>query len=136
MRSVLPPELRVLVVDDERGSLAALAAVISLEHKTMATVSAKEALDILGKFQPHVLCTDFSMSEMDGLDLLAHAKARLPSLQGVIVTGYHDYLDTIRSRSRDMIVVFKPYQPKALLSAISSAGQMCTLASPMKAVAR
>ena len=69
--------LRLLVVDDERDALTLLGEALGDQGAEVhAASSAREALDALPRVRPHVLVSDISMPDMDGLALIRAVRAR------------------------------------------------------------
>lgn len=71
----------VLLVDDSPVALAILKRILSAspDISVVGTArSGKEALELIPKLQPAVVCTDFHMPDMDGLELTRQILARHP----------------------------------------------------------
>ncbi len=71
----------VLLVDDSPVALAILKRILtaSPDITVVGTArSGKEALELIPKLQPAVVCTDFHMPDMDGLELTRQILARHP----------------------------------------------------------
>jgi two-component system chemotaxis response regulator CheB len=78
---VLREPIRVLLVDDSPLALALLqrALATSPDIKVVGTArSGPEALELIPQLQPTVICTDYLMPGMDGLELIQHVMARHP----------------------------------------------------------
>jgi CheY-like chemotaxis protein len=74
--------LKILVVDDEKPMLEIMDVILSFYGaEVIATTSALEALRLLSEKQPHLVVSDISMPEMDGLDLIRCIRG-LPPEQG------------------------------------------------------
>ncbi len=121
--------LRVVAVDDHRGTLDLISAVLSrFDVQTSAHESAAAALKTMEQSWPDVLLADLDMPEEDGYGLLAAARtmgrqrpARLPV---VAFTGRVSE----QERSRTSIAGFdayitKPLHPLALLSTVATVGR-------------
>lgn len=67
---------RILIVDDNAINLKLASDVLACEGHIIATAAdAREALDLLPKFQPALILVDIAMPGMDGLTLTRHIKA-------------------------------------------------------------
>ena len=79
----------VLVVDDESLQRRFVAAVLAGIAKVIQAASAEEALQRFDDPAERIdiLVTDVSMPGMDGIDLARAARARVPTLPIVIVSG-------------------------------------------------
>jgi DNA-binding NtrC family response regulator len=80
---------RILVVDDERAMQLALRGLLSKEGYSVDTASSgEEAVRKIEGGDFHLVITDLSMSGMDGLGVLARARAFDPDLAVVMITAY------------------------------------------------
>lgn len=84
---------RVMIVDDNFEAAEMLSDLLQiLGHTTIVANSGKEALAVVGGFQPQLAFLDIGMPGMNGFDL-ARALHELPefaSLALVAVTGWND----------------------------------------------
>ncbi|HVN86915.1 MAG TPA: sigma-54 dependent transcriptional regulator [Candidatus Binatia bacterium] len=80
---------RILVVDDERAMQLALRGLLSREGYAVETAgSGEEAVRKIEAGDFHLVITDLSMTGMDGLQVLQHARAFDPDLAVVMITAY------------------------------------------------
>ncbi len=79
----------ILVVDDEELiRRQAEAALKRSGYRTGTAANGKEALAIIREAPPDLLLTDIRMPEMDGLELLAHAREIKPELVVIFMSAY------------------------------------------------
>ena len=69
---------RILVVDDEPGILRAVERVLGDTHHVRGTSSSKDAVSLAAEFLPELAIVDIRMPEVDGFELMARLKTRLP----------------------------------------------------------
>jgi two-component system response regulator DesR len=88
-------KIRVVLAEDQRMVLGALAALLSLENDIEVVAQASDgaaALDMVREHQPDVLITDVEMPIMSGLDvarqLQGQARARVVVLTNFARAGY------------------------------------------------
>ena len=80
---------KILVVDDEKMIRRNLDHVFTKDGYSVKTAaSGVEALDLLELGAFDVIVTDLKMEKVDGIDILVHAKAKDPSTEVIIITGY------------------------------------------------
>jgi putative two-component system response regulator len=87
----LPTLRRILLVDDEPGVLASLAAM--LERNRFEVVAAGDAIQaraLLEEGPVDVVITDIAMPEVSGLDLLREVRSRPDPPEVLMMTGYLD----------------------------------------------
>jgi CheY-like chemotaxis protein len=112
----------VLVVDDERPVLESTAAVLSDHHHVLTASDGKEALDLVIRQNVDVICTDFNMPGMNGIDLLLRATEARDHIGGVLVTGYREYVTRDQGLAgTGYFLLFKPYDPRKLIECVAQA---------------
>ena len=83
------PKGRILVVDDEANARTALAELLRDEGYTVETAAdGFKALPKLDDFAPDLLLTDLRMPGMDGLELMAKARALDAEMVVVLMTAH------------------------------------------------
>jgi DNA-binding NtrC family response regulator len=79
---------RILIVDDDQGTLASLSRAFALEGYTALTApSAARGLERLAEEPVDAILSDVVMPEMDGLDFLAQVKERAPEVPVILMSG-------------------------------------------------
>lgn len=92
------PAIRILIVDDEEAILIMMKKVLETEGYEVKGVSSPlVALEIIRKEKYHIVITDISMPEMDGLELLQKVRALDPLVQVVVITGQSTMQKAIRA---------------------------------------
>lgn len=82
---------RVLIVEDEDGARAGLAAVIeSWGYRTATARDGQEALEKLAAVSPVVLITDLKMPRLDGLGLLRRLREEPDPPPAIVLTAHGD----------------------------------------------
>jgi YesN/AraC family two-component response regulator len=103
---------RVLLVDDDAAVLKGLAAALEFDLDVVTCSSAERALELLQKGDFHVVCSDYSMPGMNGLELFERV-AKLPSsVACLLLTGSSSFIG--RSGTVDEYVLTKPVDPTRL----------------------
>jgi sigma-B regulation protein RsbU (phosphoserine phosphatase) len=103
---------RILVVDDELGMLRAVERVLSDEYHVTATPLPVDALKLAEELLPDLAIVDIRMPELDGFELMARLKARVPGIDVILMTGSVDDLDDklVRAlRSEAFYFIQKPF---------------------------
>jgi len=105
---------RVLVVDDEPKFLESVAAILATDLEVVTCTSAEQALKLLASTRFHLVCADYSMPGMNGLELLERVGQLPQTTSGLLMTGSDDYA-RVQGQSR-YHVILKPFDPERLLS--------------------
>lgn len=100
----------VLIVDDHEIVVRGLAALIAEKPGWQVvgqTTDPAEALDIIGQSRPNVAIFDYSLGEMDGVELTRRALAIKPDLMVLIFTMHHSEIvirDALVAGARGFVV--------------------------------
>ncbi|MCS6988026.1 MAG: response regulator [Chloroherpetonaceae bacterium] len=117
------PEPTILFVDDEPMILNSLRHLFDEDYEVLTADSGRKGLDLLARHDVSVVVSDQRMPEMLGHEFLAQAKALRPDAIRILLTGYSDIDDTIRSINDGEIFryVNKPWQAAKLSETINLA---------------
>jgi two-component system response regulator HupR/HoxA len=127
----------VLLVDDDKALLETTAALLETEFNVHTAANGEAALRFLDTLPVDVLCTDFKMPNMDGIELLRKAAVSHPQLKGILMTGFREQLP--KGTSSDGAVfglVYKPYEPDSLISMVHDAAKVGRMNQAMTSFAR
>ena len=113
----------ILVVDDERVQLKTLRRGLTINgYRVIEAISGREALDQYNwNKQIDLILTDYSMPEMDGLDLLRKIREKNKTMPIVLMSAYGNK-DLAKEAMHDHCNAFidKPFDMKELLSVIKN----------------
>jgi DNA-binding response OmpR family regulator len=111
---------RILVVDDQRPLLRALATTLEgAGFQVFAAESGREATSIASEHQLDLLITDLGMPDEDGFELARRMKKEHPELKIIVMSGTFgpDLLKAARLLGADA-TLSKPMTATALLDCI------------------
>jgi CheY-like chemotaxis protein len=110
--------IRVLLVEDDDDNRELMGEVLEAAgFAVVPAASGAEALDALSAAPVDVVLTDLGLPGMGGLELAREARARVPRLPIVVVTGYAERDDVARGGDIDAVLV-KPVEPEALAKTV------------------
>ncbi len=130
--TLVPPEPRILVVDDEPSLRQMLEILFRREgYQVVTAAGAREGIEAIhGAAHPFpVVLTDLSMPDGSGLDVLAAAKSRGAPTEVILLTAHstvENALDAMRGGAYDFVT--KPFQPRELAVLVSKALEKHALA--------
>jgi len=107
----------VLFVDDESDILNSLRRALRAEpYQSFFSESGQEALSVLEKKSIHVIVTDLSMPDMDGLTLLKHVQQRYPDIIRLILSAHGDSNSILNAINEGNVYwyIVKPWGNKEL----------------------
>ena len=130
--------LCILLVEDDRDSLSALARLVNMTgHRALAAATAEEALRLAAAQRCDVVVSDVGLPDRSGLDLMREL-TRLYGIPGIAVSGYTDAADVSEcERAGFSRHLKKPVDFQKLLDAVeelavngrgSGAGRTCDTA--------
>ena len=116
------PKPVVLLVDDDVDLLETTSALLEDDFDVITARSGGEALQRFAESDPDVVCTDFNMPGMNGIELLRVTMSQRRYVSGVLVSGYREFLDSSAKRGADRyLLLVKPYSPDALSELLHTA---------------
>jgi serine/threonine-protein kinase len=117
---------RLLFVDDEERILTALRSVFRMNYHVFTATNGAAALEIVKKFQPHVVVSDQRMPEMTGVELLRQVKEASPAAVRLLLTGYSDLAAIIGSVNEGEVFRFvsKPWDNEDIRKIIAEASSI------------
>lgn len=122
----------ILLVDDDNDYLHHLSMLLKCEgFEVSAASDGIHALQLMNHINFRMVITDFSMPEMNGLELAAKVREQHPGIPVVMVTGnaISDLIESVNIAGISK-VFYKPFDLQSFLSFIRSlprARQNCVL---------
>lgn len=105
----------VVIVDDDEGFVATLAAILKSEGYRVVTHHAlDQALEYMGSHRPDFLITDLRLGAQSGWTLVDFVRLNQPDLPVVVVTGFVDEWQDVALRLGTPVFL-KPFDPEDLL---------------------
>jgi putative two-component system response regulator len=115
---------RVLVIDDDRGSLNALKRALRLHFEVLAADSGQAGLEIAGgPDRPELILLDVMMPVMSGYQVLERLQAnpQTKRIPVIFITGMDTEDDEAQGLKMGAVdYVTKPYKPSILVARIST----------------
>jgi DNA-binding NtrC family response regulator len=123
---------RVLVVEDDPTQLAFIQGVLSAAKLAVSAFQGvTEAMEAVhaAKEPFHVVCADFWMPQMDGLDLLLRVHQMEQDTSGVLITAADaDAIEVERRKAAGVIcVIGKPFRPDELIALVTRLARLTEL---------
>lgn len=133
MGSLIPPPLKILLVEDEPGLREMLGILFRREgYQIVAAPGVRAALEAIGQHpQPFpIVLTDLAMPDGSGLDVLAAAKSRSPATEVILLTAHttvENAISAMRLGAYDFVA--KPFQAAELAAIVAKALEKHELAT-------
>jgi len=117
------PNLRVLIVDDEKAQRDVIAGALQKLGYTVTTAgSAEEAMTAAQKTFFEIAVLDIRMPGKSGLDLLSDLKTTNPDLQAIMVSAHGTFETGLEAMKRGAFdFLRKPIDLEPLLAALQRA---------------
>jgi len=81
--------MKILLVDDEASQRKVLHGFLTKKNYEVEECgSAEEAIEKLSEINPDIICTDYKMDELSGLDLLKAVKKINPKIEVLVMTAF------------------------------------------------
>lgn len=114
---------RVLCVDDEPSVLRSLNWLLRSRFDVSSASDASEGLELVRHSEFDVVISDQRMPGMTGTEFLERVKEASPNTMRLLLTGYSDYTDMLRSVNDSEVFRFinKPWDNQHLIDTVSYA---------------
>ncbi len=114
------PSRLIFIVEDDEDIGTLLIQIIEQEtnHKAVHHINARNALNAMTRTSPHLLLLDYSLPDMNGLELYDWLQSfdHVKHVPAILMSARNPPLDEIRSRG--LIYLRKPFAVTELLSII------------------
>jgi two-component system response regulator AtoC len=115
---------RVLVADDKENMLKLFAKILADGWLLDVAQDGARALSLVATRPYDVVVTDIRMPGADGFELLAAVKARAPTTEVVMMTGYGTVADAVRAMKLGAFdYLEKPFDPDDALAIVTRAAE-------------
>jgi CheY-like chemotaxis protein len=116
------PKFRVMVVDDDPDVRSSIEAVLSEAFEVRTCENAMQALAVLAREDFHVICSDWQMPGMDGVEFFRRilAQPAWDAATCILVTGqFEELLKEVAWADRKRLgIVRKPFSPRAFMERV------------------
>lgn len=111
---------RILVIEDDDGARDALASLLADEGYAVCTAgTGAEGIALAGDFHPHAIICDYSLPDIDGLEVMRRLRASRADHFFIMVTaGRFDRVGERALRAEADVFLDKPVDLTALRSAL------------------
>jgi two-component system response regulator AtoC len=115
---------RVLVVDDKENMLKLFAKILVEGYEVTTAGDGARALALLASEEFDVVVTDIRMPGAGGFEVLRAVKARAPSTEVVMMTGYANVADAVQAMKGGAYdYLEKPFDPDAAALVVARAAE-------------
>jgi diguanylate cyclase (GGDEF)-like protein/PAS domain S-box-containing protein len=117
-------ERTLLLLDDEENILRALTRLLRRDgYKILSATSAREAFELLGRHEVHVVISDQRMPDISGTEFLSQVRTLYPDTVRLVLSGYTDLRTVTEAINRGAIYKFltKPWDDEELRREIREA---------------
>jgi DNA-binding NtrC family response regulator len=118
---------RVFVVDDEEHVRKTVSLVLKQGgYEVLEAADGEEAITVIQSypagFSAHAIICDIELPKVNGHDLVAYIRAKLPSVPIIVLTGYPDAVGAASLFKQGVVdYLIKPAQAQTLLDAVGRA---------------
>jgi DNA-binding NtrC family response regulator len=116
---------RVLVVDDDAWMARVIEATLVADMDVVTCPSGELALRMLENEDFHVVCADYKMPGMNGIELLARAARIREHIGCLLVTGADAQL--LSEQRKNHYVLTKPFDPARLLGVVTQLARIAEM---------
>jgi two-component system response regulator HupR/HoxA len=124
-----PEGFRILLVDDDPALLETTSALLEDEGSVVTAKDGHRALRLFAEREIHVVCADFQMPGMNGIELLRAVHQLDARTIGILMTGFRERLPAgVAGDPAIFALVYKPYTTRSLHETIRDAARCAAMA--------
>jgi two-component system response regulator HydG len=129
MSSFNPSELRLLVVDNEAAHARAMTESLEkIGYRCEVATRGPDAAKLIERETFDIIITDMVMNDVDGMQLLAQARQRLPDAEVIMVTGHATVPIAVEAMQKGAFnFLEKPITPARLRAIVEKAADAVSL---------
>jgi DNA-binding NtrC family response regulator len=120
-----PSRYRVLVVDDDDWMRKTIQSVLGAEMDVVGCTSGESALRLLATEEFHVVCTDYKMPGISGIELLQRVSQIDENIGCLLVTGADEHFQS--EERKNYYALLKPFDPKRLLNVVKQLARVAEM---------
>jgi DNA-binding NtrC family response regulator len=122
-------QVNLLIVDDEPTAVENLAHVCRKEgYKVVTRTSGLSAIEALDSARFDVVLTDLRMEKVDGMAILAHAKALYPETAVILITGFATLDSAVQAMKAGAFhYIAKPFRLDEVRKVVRNAAELVSL---------
>lgn len=122
-------KFRVLVVDDDPTHLEYIRTMLAVAGlEVLACSTPQAALKEAARDCFHVVCADYHMPGMDGLQMLGQMQAMVPDVSCVLITAVSSYIEPERRKQSGVVcVIVKPFESTVLVNLVTRLARLTEL---------
>ncbi len=127
--TIKPSELRLLIVDNEAAHARAMSESLEkIGYKCEVATRGPDAAKLIDRETFDIIITDMVMNDVDGMQLLAQARQRLPDAEVVLVTGHATVPIAVEAMQKGAFnFLEKPITPVRLRAIVEKASEAVSL---------
>ena len=113
----------VLIVDDEADLVdTCFRLLVARGYVCARADTGGAAITLIDEGHPDLVLSDFQLPDVDGLAVLAHARAKTPAIPGILMTAYKS-ARTVKQAgdSGPLGYLAKPFSASELIAAVKAA---------------
>lgn len=118
--------LVVVYVEDEENVREKVGRALRRRvHQLHVAQNGKEGLELIHKYNPHIVITDLEMPVMNGMEMIAHIRDKSPELCDppiIVVTAYKDEEHFTKFAN---LYVYKPIDINNLMQTVEALASEC-----------
>ncbi len=122
--SFMSDKTAILIVDDEAHIINALKRVFhKMNYEILSTTAPEEAINIMDDTKLDIVICDYNMPNINGIDVLKHAKNVSPDAVRILMTGHSDVNTAISAINEGSVFYYisKPWKNEEVISVIHNA---------------
>lgn len=109
--------MKILIIEDDESVRNELVALLKDKFEIATAKDGEEGIEMIGKFKPRLVITDFRMPKRNGIEVVRHIRLSKLNIKTIIISA--DDIESVAKAAGADMIIRKPFGLKEITQAIN-----------------
>lgn len=112
--------MKILIIEDDESVRNVLATLLKDKFEIAAAKDGEEGIEMIGKFRPRLVITDFRMPKRNGIEVVRHIRLSKLNIKIILISANVDGIESVAKAAGADIVIQKPFSLIEIIQAVNN----------------